>query len=576
MSQQDNSSPRAKLIEPTLHFASKRLKTDDGSSSSLLVSELVQPGQLLADFPGFERYAAKGYEKQPLKDGPHTAFTPDGQSLIASTFGYPKIDALTAENGLTLLIISLVPLIRVSFDKLRAFLIIYPSLPNHPGLAQYDLPQLLQKAGITYGIDEVALDQARRVIAEGKPEISEIGIAEGKPPGPGTDAALSFALEIGPIAGQLRKDGSIDFRERRIMIGIEQDQLIAEKLPAVPGTPGINVLGEAIEPKTGRDITIFAQGDAAYSPATAQIRATRDGVLSVINKNTIRVSAHQVINGDIDFTTGNIDANGCLTINGSISNGFKVSSIGDLKIGGSVMSATVKTDANAVIQGGITGKASTITCGGDLDIKFIERGTITAGGRVVIRSQAYFSRIRAGGDIRCHPLSKIMAGELVAGGHLSVGNIGGQNSEPTLLGAGIESERLDLYETTRNELNSLQNTLIQWLQLHGRARSRKVRKMEKEIAETKARLLTLNLIPGTELYSRGSAGASRDDIEEISPLYHQGIDIDNIRIDINGTAHTGTHLLLGNRSLVLQQSVSRRQFKLSADLKRIISFPLRG
>ncbi|MBE0586118.1 MAG: DUF342 domain-containing protein, partial [Desulfofustis sp.] len=262
MTAKEASILAAKILEPTFHFTRKRLGENDGALEPLVVSELVRPGQVLADFPGFERFAAKGYEKQPLKAGHHTEFSADGQRLQAAAFGYPKVEELTQDGGRLLLVVSLIPLVRVSFDRLRAVLIIQPTIPGLPGLQTLDLAQLLAEAGIRSGINETALAEARRLIAAGAPEISELVIAEGQPPGPGTDASLSFCLDIGPIAGQLRDDGSIDFRERRIMIGVERDQLIAVKEPAVPGSPGINVLGEPIEPKTGRDISVFVQGDA--------------------------------------------------------------------------------------------------------------------------------------------------------------------------------------------------------------------------------------------------------------------------------------------------------------------------
>jgi hypothetical protein len=112
--------------------------------------------------------------------------------------------------------------------------------------------------------------------------------------------------------------------------------------------------------------------------------------------------------------------------------------------------------------------------------------------------------------------------------------------------------------------------------MHGNTRSRKVRKMEANIDEARSQLLKLNLIPGTELYSRLGSGSSRDEMNEENPLYHAGLDVDQIRIDVHGTAHAGTKLMLGNRSLVLQQKIMKRQFKLSSDMKRIIAFPLRS
>ncbi len=548
---------------------------ENRAGDRLLVPGLVRVGHVLADYSDFEKFESQGYKRAPLMAGPGTVFSENGNELRAAVIGYPKIKTIEKDGDPEIPIISITPLINISFDKLSATLVLYPPLPGHDGLTADNLEQYLKDGGLRYGIDEKILNEAKTFLRSGNIEIAEFQIARGSRPGTGCDASLAFALEIGPLAGTIDKEGRIDFRERRIMVKVERDQLIAVKIPAVPGEPGMNVLGETIEPKTGKDITVHSLGDAAYSADSHEIRATRDGTLSVTNKTTIKVSSRRQVGSDIDFKTGNVESNGCLIITGSVQPGFKVYAGGDLEIGGSVMSSTITGESNVVIKGGITGKNAAITVAGDVDIRFIEQGRLDAGGIVVIRTQAYFSPVTSGADIRCHPASSIMGGSLIAAGHLSVGMVGSDSGEPAILGAGIAPERLHQFNELQQQLKSQQSEIIEWLQMHGNPRSRKVRKMEAAIDETKLRLVQLNLIPGTELFSRKGAGTSRDDVEEINPLYHQGLDVDRIRIDIHGTAHEGTTVLLGNRSLTLTKPVSRRQFKLSADMKRIIALPLR-
>lgn len=168
-----------------------------------------------------------------------------------------------------------------------------------------------------------------------------------------------------------------------------------------------------------------------------------------------------------------------------------------------------------------------------------------------------------------------MGGSLIAAGNLTVGTVGSENSDPATLGAGIDPERLDQFQQLQQSLSEQQNGLIQWIQLHGNAQSRKVRKMEREIDETRVKLIQLNLIPGTELFSRIGSGSSREEVEEQNPLYNAGLDVDTIRIELGGTAYAGTRIMLGNRSLTLEKEISKRQFKLSRDMKRIIALPLR-
>ncbi len=569
------SNPTQNILDPVYQFTQTYQTEDSGGGERILVSELVLKGQQLADFPDFQQLSSKGYKKGALKAGNFTAFSDDGLSVYASVAGYPRITMQQEEDRVTP-VVSIIPLVAISFDKLSASLLIYPPLPERRALRDENLEEMLQSSGLCHGVDQGAVEKAKQIIAAGRIEITEIPIAKGTMPGRGTNAHLVYALEVGPIAGRCLEDGSIDFRERRIMVGVKAGEVIATKIPAVPGTPGKNVLGEAIEPKGGKDLRIKTLGDAQYDEQSLSVKATRDGVLSIVKNNTIKVSSRQKIEGDIDFKTGNIDANGCLTIQGSVQPGFKIKSSGDLKIGGSVMSALIECEANCVIKGGVTGKSSEIIVSGDADIKFIEQSILSAGGIVVIRTQSYFSRVSSHSDIRCNPSSIIMGGSLIAAGNLTIGTVGSENSDPATLGAGVDPERLTQYQELQQALSDQQNQLIQWIQLHGNAQSRKVRKMEAEIEEIRAQLVRFNLIPGTELLSRVGSGSSREDVDELNPLYHAGLDVDTIRIDLTGTAYPGTRILLGNRSMVLQKEVTKRQFKLSRDMKRIIALPLKS
>jgi uncharacterized protein (DUF342 family) len=297
--------------------------------------------------------------------------------------------------------------------------------------------------------------------------------------------------------------------------------------------------------------------------------------MSVVNQNTISVAAKSTISGDVTYTTGNIESENNIIIKGSVQPGFKVKAGGDLEIGGAVSSATVHSDGNLVIKGGITGKSSVITSGGDLDIHFIERGVVKSGGLVVIRKQCYYSSIEAASDIRCHRNSSILGGILLAGGNLTAGNVGADNCEAAILGAGVDPGRYLLFRQLQKELQQQQEEIIQALQLLGRgARPKKIRKMEEVAMETKMKLLKLNLIPGTELYSRIGNGKERDELEEEDPLYLRDVDIENIRIEFYGKVYAGTKILLGNRTATLSSDVQKKGYRLSKNLKRIMAVPL--
>ena len=566
-----SGTTKKKYMEPVIHFLQKRIEVgQDEAAVKMTVSEFVKAGQCLADFPDFYKYAQKGFQKSPLQAGSYTEFSKDGNSLLASVAGYPKIDKFEKKDEEEPIpVISIEPLVEISPDKMLATLSIQPPIPGSTSLIDEDLSQLLEDAGVIYGINPDAQQKARIFISEMRNEFGKMVIANGKPPGESTDAEIHFEIEIGPLAGRLLENGTIDFRERRIMVGVRAGQHIATKIPVIPGSPGINVLGEVIESKKGNDIKVKVASDAAFSEEDLRVTAVKDGVLSVVNNTIIKVCSRQLIPGDIDYKTGNVESGNCLTICGFIQPGFKVTAGGDLEIRGGLMSATVSSQANVVVKGGITGKNSRIESLGDVDIRFIEQGTIESGGIVVVRTQSYYSRITALSDIRCQVGSKVMGGDLIAGRNLTVSDVGSDNCESTLLAAGIDAKRLLLHKELQDSIVRQQNEIIRWLQLYGgSAKSKKVRGMEEEVADAKLKLLQLNLIPETGLYSRCGGDDSSDPDEETG-------NIDKIRIDVHGTIFAGTRIRIGNRSMVVDKTVTNRQFRLQKNLKSIIAAPLR-
>jgi len=573
----DSPSPgsnRVKYFEPTLHFTSTRMQIgEDGTGDRIVVSELVHKDSMLISFEDFAKFRERGFEKQPVKAGDNTYFSEDENTLLAAVPGYPRIDRFASqeENGVETLVVSVEPLFRVTSDKMKATLAVHPPLKEGRSLIKEDLDQLLAEAGIVYGLDEEKVAGAKQYIRQGLIEFHSVSIATGQECGASQDAFLKFLIEIGPIAGKLMKDGSIDFRERRVMVPVSEGELLAVKIPANPGTAGVNVFGEKIEAKLGKDIAVKTSGDVAFDPETNEVRATAGGVLSVVRDNIINVSSRKKIDSDIDFGTGNVESKNCLVIRGSVQPGFLVKADGDIEIGGTVSSATIESLANIVIKGGITGQKTRIAADGDVDILFIEQGRIDCGGNCVVRKQAYYSVIHAGGDIRCRVESTVVGSEMVAAGSMTFGDVGSEKANPLLLAAGVIPERLDKYREMKKSLSDMQDDIIQQLQIGG-GRSRKLRQMEREAEEMKLHLKRMNMIPGSGLYSRaGEAGEGSFSAEEMSDEY--SIDLRDISIEVQGSIQAGTTIQIGNRTMLLDKTITFRLFKLSDNLKRILAVP---
>jgi len=549
----------------TICFATKTIFLEkEGAVESIDTIELVKSGQLLAFLAPDNKTPGHmtGQQAPPVKrvvlvPGDHTQLSARGDSLLATVAGYPQITKISTANEETLTI-SITPLVTISPDQMEASLTLYPPLPKTSPLPVEELAEIIKQAGIRHGLNEEILADCLEQIRTEQHIITGVLIASGALPINGLDAQLRFEVEIGSIPGKIMGNGKIDFHERRMFIAVRKGQLLATKVPATIGTPGVTVTGQPIPQKQGIDLTVNVVDNASYDQESGAVHATKPGILSVV-KNTIKVCAKLAIPGDINFSTGNIEAHDAVDIGGSVQPGFKVKAHGDLKIGGSVRSATIISQGNVLIQEGVSGKQTIIQVTGDVDVPFVEQASITAGGTIIIRKQAYYCRIFAGGDIHCQEGSKVMGGIIMAGGNLSVGQVGSDNASPALLAAGTDSKQYLRYEALQQEIVDKEDELERCLQLHGHNSQLPFHlAMTEELEEMQSELNKLNL----------ATDKKANTPEELAYLLRSKT------IIVHGQIFAGTMIRIGNITRLLETSMNNLKFTLSQDLQEIIELSL--
>lgn len=569
-------------IEPTICFATERLKISETyPMDKLPVTELVKKDQVLVEFTDTDLPETSNILRRAVVAGANTYLSEDKNQVLTDITGYPSINFCPLpESEEKVLEVSVEPLFQLSQNMMEASIVITPMLCNYTTLSSEALYQMLISSGIVTGIEYKTLKTVKQHIREGLTEPEHIVVARGREPIAGKNAYLKFELEIGPIAGELLTDGSIDFRERKIMVPVSAGQAIATKIPATRGKPGETVLGEHIAQRIGLDIKVETSDDAVYSPEKKLVSATSDGVLSIVQGSVIRVCNKQDIAGDINYTTGNIESRSSVVIHGSVYPSFQVKTGGDLEIKGSVMSTQVSSLSNIVIKGGITGNTSSITASGDVDINFIEQGHIHCDGNCVIRKQAYYSHISSGGNTRCKKHSVIVGGELISEGSISLGDAGALGADPGLIAAGVVAKRLYQSRKIQQRAEEYEESIIQRLKGYtGGVRTKKLRSLKGNIKTMRLQYMRVNMIPGTGLYSRSveetdttqpARAAIQNDKTDTG-----SIDIGSISIDVHGTIFAGTLLQIGNRTLTVEDTITERRFKLNDTKSHIVAMPLR-
>ncbi len=304
--------------------------------------------------------------------------------------------------------------ITVSDDKLRVFLQYIPPFGKRKDLSVTDILELLvEKKGIDPQF--IRVDAIKEALAN---PLDMIIVAEGVPPEDGKNASIVILpldeVEIDPYE-------DIDWHAyKKHFITVREGEIIGKKKPPSLGKDGVDVFGNLIPAKPGRDIDVRvfvgegteARGDAIISKTT--------GVL--VLGGTISVEEILIIEGDIDFSVGNITGVKHLWVKGSVKPGFVVKVKGKVLIEGSVENASITAGEGVFVRGVVTGdKAGIIKAGGFVYIKEGHVARIEAESNVYIETGLYGSRVETLGDvIFVHPRARLRGGEIKAAGSVYV------------------------------------------------------------------------------------------------------------------------------------------------------------
>ena len=546
----DNKPPLAQInLVPKILYQTEEIT--DAKNCSFQTIELVHKDQALVQLT--EPVKTPPRNPTELIHGKNTRLSEDKNTLLANIDGYPQFSQKTSKN-ITVILVEIVPLVAISKDEMAATITLYPPVKGTLELNGTLLFEILTTNKIHFGLSP---DHLNTLLARCKKENTLIQneiVARGLLPLNGKDSFLRFAIEVGPLPGKLLGNGKIDFRERKMFVGVAKGQTIATRVPATKGTPGLNVVGNEVPQTPGKDIPVKVSDDAEYDEESGIIRASHGGILSLVNENSIKVCAKQLISGNIDYHTGNIESHDAVEIGGTILPGFTVNTNGDLLLKGNARSCTINCHGNLVIKGGVIGKKCRIRVKGDADIGFIEQGKLITEGKVIIRKQAYYSRIMADDEIHCEESCKIMAGFLMSGASLNLGSVGSPNAPPATLAAGVAPQRYLRYLTMRAKLRDIEQERLLFLQRFGLTKKIPLRKsLEESIEALYQDMGRLNLVPGTSSNREGKG------IE-----YLRGI-----TITVHGTVFSGTELQIGNITTTLKYDATSVQFSLDMDQNSI-------
>lgn len=339
--------------------------------------------------------------------------------------------------------------IRISDDEMTANLeVSAPRKGAAPPLAS-ELIQALHQAGVTEGIDEAALER----IVQQRLFQQETAVAHGTQPVFGSAHRIKYHFSEERGRPYLLMDfDRINLKELHFIEMTEQDKLLAELLPPIEPVDGVTVTGRIVPAASDERTTALQAGsNTRLSPDGTQLFAECMGNVKLVD-GVVMVEPVVTV-ADVDYSTGNIDFDGSVVIEGGVADGFTVTATGDIQVAKGVGRAQLQAGGSILLQSGMNGNGSgCLASGRDILAKYLESCSVTCHGNLLVEEAIMHSSAK----VRGHCLlsgrrAEIIGGELQAGASCWCKKLGNLNEQSTVVSIGISPELLEEYRSACRE-----------------------------------------------------------------------------------------------------------------------------
>lgn len=439
--------------------------------------------------------------------------------------------------------------VEIASGDMEASIRLLPPDEGGTVLSANDIKTKITAAGVCFGVDEAAIEDAISEKKYGKTYV----VAKGLPAENGEDGRLEFHFSTEQKDNRPIEDekGKIDFRNLDLFEAVTVNQILVTRVPATAGSPGSTVKGKALNPKPGKNVNMPKSKNTVLNEDNTAMYSKLNGMVDYTNKSVIVSDVYRVA-GDCDLSVGNIDFDGSIVITGNVISGIVIKAAGSISVGGIVEGAELIAEDNIDLKRGIQGMdRGRIVAGGSVTALFIERATVISGedltadvilhsiievGRSLIlrgkRGNIMGGKARIGREIRAQVLGSVAHPQT----DIEVGILPQKRARIQFLKA--EIERLT------QELEKLQK-INQYLQ-----KSQNVSNEDREkIRESAAANLSLN------------AKLFRDYSEELNILENEAEQAVDGKVHVTGTTHPGVRISIGKDMYRVEESVDYATFK---------------
>jgi len=431
--------------------------------------------------------------------------------------------------------------VSISDNRMEAYLCVEPPMYGGAAPTYKVFEDALAMRKVTYGVKTAKL----KSLAAHPIYNTDHLVAEGIKPVNGINGTYTFQFSLeNDYRPKEKPDGTVDYRDLGIVKNVKKGQVLCIITHPTDGSEGTalnglrlkQIRGKAVPLLSGKNTELSEDGTAIYSKIDGQVE---------YNGGKISVSETFFLSGDVDNSTGNIKFIGNVLIGGTVLDNFMVEAGGNIEIGGTVGSATLKADGNILLRGGING--SEISCKGNLTSKFIQNCNVFSKGNITA-DFIMNSNIKCGNNLTIvGSKGKILGGSCMAGQSITAHIIGSITGLETDLKIGIDPSVFARQQELVKQLPGLEKqihslkTLISLLKEYESANRLLP---EKKIMLDNAKS---SYDKCTELFT-----SSKEELSEIVETINSG---HNGKIMCTGTIYPGTKITIGSARMLVANAM---------------------
>lgn len=376
---------------------------------------------------------------------------------------------------------------------------------------------------------------------------TDILVAQGREAIQGTDARIEYYFNTDPHKRPMQKeDGSVDYFQMTTINQCKKGEELARIIPENPGEPGVDIFGHVISPREVKRQSLKFGRNIELSEDKNVLRSMVDGHVALVEDKVFVSSVFAV--KDVDFSTGNLNFEGSIEINGRVSENFEVKAGGNVVVNGVVEGARIIAGGNIIISKGMNGMGKGyLRAGGDIVVKFLENSRVIAGGYVQTEAIMH-SQVSAGTEVRVEGRKgTIVGGYVHAADRVTAKTIGGNLGAATILEVGVNP-------VVKEQYSRLQK---------GLAENTKTIKNAEVILENFKEKIKKGVTPneGQVKYMKTVAQLVEEkkaEMDEINQKIEKLRDVletqKNADVVVNDEIYSGTTIIIGEASKTLQTS----------------------